>query len=150
MFTLSDIIMFVTALLGVTFMLMISALAVFIVNVDIEGSVIGDVLYDDPLTGNMLLTFTELTDGGVRVRDILTYSVWYGAENITINNTKHSLSKISPEFMNKITDQPYRLVLETHKGDFTLASYGEVKGKKSASMMITADSRKGRLTLWRD
>ena len=147
---LSDLVLFITTLIGVTFMLSISALAVFIVNVNIEGKVIGDTLYGDPLTDNILMSFTEITENGIRMRDILTYSVWYGSDTVTIRGDEYRITEISTAAMNKLSRNPYRLILETPKGEFTIASYGYVIGKKSASMTITADEKEGRLILWRD
>ena len=150
MFMLSDIILFVTTLIGVTFMLSISALAVFIVNVNIEGRVIGDILYDDPLTGNTLMAFTELTEDGIKMRDMLTYSVWYGNDMIKLRGDEYNITEISTASMDKLTKKPYKLVLETPDRDIVIASYSDVLGKKSASMTITADNKEGRLVLWRD
>ena len=126
---LSDIITAVTTMFTTMFMLFVSAIVIFLLHVNMTGSVYGDVYYDTPAVGSQLTAILDYNYQGMEFKDILPYFAFYGSDKIKINSKTYDAKIAAAEIIKnfKITEHKATLSLGSQK---IILSKGGVKPEK--------------------
>ncbi len=126
---LSDIITAVTTMFTTMFMLFVSAIVIFLLHVNMTGSVYGDVYYDTPAVGSQLTAILDYNYQGMEFKELLPYFAFYGSDKLEIGGETYDAKIAAAEIIKnfKITEHKAMLSLGSQK---IVLSKGGVKPEK--------------------
>lgn len=145
---LADIVSSVSAF-GIMFVVItIVTLTSFFLDYGVRGTVYAGMLYNSPVTENILINYLDATVGGKNIGDLIAMAVWKGEVVYELEGKEINLIEISRELLNDLSAGPRKLTLEIEGNTIVL---DEIKGsyKNRAFVIITAGERRGKLVLER-
>lgn len=139
----------ITSMLSVLFMLFIAALVIFIVSTQVDVNVVGFLLYAEPKADTTLLTFLDSTSGEHSMKELLSYAIFQGGTDFTLDGQEIDLKATSAGLMGEITNKAHRLSMEFEEGTVDLSSKGkpELVEHSQVETVLYAWGMDGRLTL---
>lgn len=138
---LTDVLSAVMSLIGSITMVAIAVLVVFLGTITIA-SIVDGKLYGGTIDDSIVMTYMESTADGYRMRDLLTYAVYFDDVEVYIPDAGTiDLCQESSEIMSKLTDNPYVLSLKAGQNVHILSQNGGVS--KGISYKIPIASSQG-------
>jgi hypothetical protein len=137
------------SLIGTVFMLIVAAMIMFVVSINLDVNVTGNIMHAVPKADSTVLTFLDSTAEGYPMKDLLSYAAYKGGTTITVDGKSIDLKAQAESLMDQLTDRAYTLTLET--GDFSevLSTTGMVESVKNTKVVavIQGGENSGTLTL---
>ena len=135
---LSDVISAIVSMFTIIFLLFVGSLVVFISQVTIQGQVIGQILYEEPLADNMLTAVLDTTVNDMTVAQLLPYVVDQQAPTVNVNGKTYDVGTHVADTINFLTIRGYKL--EIVNGP-TIASKGTFTEHIESSAPVMAGSK---------
>jgi hypothetical protein len=145
---LSDIVMAIVTIFSVLFMLLISAFNVFTLNTNVQVTVLGGVLHEEPRADNSLLVYLDTTRDGRSMAEWLALGVSAGSMTYTYRGKEVDLAALSGALMEQLQEsRAYKLTLEMDGKVNVLASRGKATSPNSAESWVIAGDKEAKLAL---
>ncbi|HLE07720.1 MAG TPA: hypothetical protein VI933_03805 [archaeon] len=150
---LSDVMMAVLSMFSTLFMLFVSAIVIFLLHINMTGTVYGDVYYDTPAAGNEMNSILEYSHHGIPFKDILPYFVFSNSgdtdtkiTSLAIEGKSYDIQKVAKEIIKDFGIGEYKATFKSEgKEIFNLrAGIRPDKQLHCVSHLVYADAKSGK------